>query len=276
MSINPKIFNKSYYYNICFGSEEFKKSEGLLIHPRVKKVIDQLYLNKKMDVLEIGCGRGDVGLYLAKKVRSFVGIDYSPEAIKIAREIRNKYQLSIQKKTKFFVMKANKLKFKSKSFDIILLIDTLDHLNNKEQEETFQEIIRVITDDGELFIRTCSNRILLSSTYKNYIYPLNRFLTWLDKKIKNANYDPLPKDPRTKEQKQQHINEPDYFKLKKLFRKYFLNNQIKSETGFLKEGMGIRTILYNFVVTLQPFSEHYPLNILFASSFICKLTSPIR
>jgi ubiquinone/menaquinone biosynthesis C-methylase UbiE len=271
MSIHPKIFDKDYYYNICLGSEEFKKSGGREIHPKIKKMIDHLSLTSEMDILEIGCGRGDTALYIASKVRSVTAIDYSPDAIRIAKDIRKKHTPPIQKKTKFSVMEATKLSFKNNSFDFILIIDTLDHLNRKEQEKMFKEINRIIKSDGTIFIRTCSNRILLSHTYRYYTYPLNRLLTWVDKKIKNVDYDSLPKDPRTKEQKQQHINEPDYFKLKKLFNKFSLTGEIKGEPGFLKEEISIRSNIYNFIVTLHPLSQYFPLHIFFANSFICKL-----
>jgi ubiquinone/menaquinone biosynthesis C-methylase UbiE len=271
MSINPETFNKDYYYNICLGSEEFKRTRGKHLHPKIKRMIDQLKLTPKIDVLEIGCGRGDTALYVASKVHSITAIDYSPDAIKIAKKISKYHASRIQKKTKFMIMKATELKFKDDSFDAILLIDTLDHLNNKEQKKMFKEIIRVMKPNGTIFIRTCSNRILLSHTYNYYTYPLNKFLTWMDKKIKHAEYDSLPKDPRTKEQKRQHINEPDYFKLKKLFNEFSLIGKIKGEPGFLKEGNRMRTNIYNFIVTLHPFSRYFPLHIFFANSFICEL-----
>lgn len=271
MSINPKVFNKNYYYNVCLGSEEFKNSGGQQLHPKVKKMIDNLNLSSNMNVLEIGCGRGDTALYVAQKVHSVTAIDYSPDAITIAKNIKKDFPKDIQNRTKFYVMDATKLKFKDKIFDLVLFIDTIDHLNKKEQEKTLKEILRVMKTDGEIFIRTCSNHILLSHTYRHYTYPLNRTLTWIDMKFKKTDYSSLPKHPRTKEEKQQHINESDYFKLKKLFNKFSLSAKIKGETGFLKEGTGIRTKFYNFLIGFYPFSQNFPLHIFFANSFICRL-----
>lgn len=271
MSINQKIFDKDYYYNICLGSEEFKKSGGVLLHKKVKQMIDKLEVTKTMNVLEIGCGRGDTALYIARKVNSVHAIDYSMDGISIAKNIQKKYSKEIQKKVTFAVMKATDLAFKNDQFDLVLLIDVIDHLNKKEQEKTLKEISRVLKKDGRFFIRTCANSILLSYTYKYYIYPVNRLLTWLDKKIKHTDYASLPQDPRTKEQKRQHINEPDYYTLRRLFKKYLFSGTIHAEVGFLKEGSGIRTNLYNFAITLYPFSQYFPLNILFTGSFICNL-----
>ncbi len=271
MSVNPKTFDKDYYYNVCLGSEEFKKSGGLTLHPNVKKMIDSIALSKDMEILEIGCGRGDTALHIAKKVKSIIGIDYSSEAIKIAKKIQKKYPKRIQEKSKFLIMDATRLKFEDNSFDLVLLIDTLDHLAIQEQEKMFKEISRVLKSGGKIFLRTCTNRILLNITFPYYIYPLNKILTWVDQKMKRISYAPLPKNPRTPEQEYQHINEPDYFQLQKLFKKFQLKGKIESQVGFLKAGSNIRTLFYNFAITFYPLSKYYPLNVFFASSFICNL-----
>ncbi len=59
---------------------------------------DSFNLNQSMDVLEIGCDRGDTTMYIAKKVISIVGIDYSSVAIQIANDIKTKYSSQIRKK----------------------------------------------------------------------------------------------------------------------------------------------------------------------------------
>ena len=274
MSIDSKIFDRNYYYNICLGSEEFKKSNGYELNQKVKNMIDRLELKPYMRVLEVGCGRGDTSLYISKKVRSVVGIDYSNDAIKIAYESRAKFSKKIRAKTKFYRMKANKLiKFDDDEFDFVIFIDTLDHLNNKELEETMSEIKRVLKPNGKLFIKTCSNKILLNLTYKYYIYPLNKLVTSIDKKIRRIEYEALLKNPRIKEAEIQHINEPNYFYLKKIFKKFKFNGKIKSQTGFLTDDKGIRSKIYNYIVTFYPVSKFFPLSIFFAGTFSVTLTN---
>ena len=273
MSISSNTFNKEYYYNICLGSEEFKKSKGLVLNQRVKGMIDSFNLSQSMDVLEIGCGRGDTTMYIAKKVNAIVGSDYSRAAIQIANNIKTKYSSQIRKKVKFKIMKADNLDFKNNSFDMIIFIDTIDHLNKTEINKTFKEILRVLRPNGNIFIKTCSNRILLDKTYKYYIFPLNKVFTWIDKKIKKIKYESLPHNPRTREASEQHINEPDYFYLRKVFERYGLKGSVKAETGFVIQNKSLRSILYNLIVTLYPFSKYFPLNILFAHSFSATLRS---
>ncbi len=271
MSISSNMFDEFYYSNICFGSEEFKKTKGLRLNPKVKNMIDRLTFSSDMNVLEIGCGRGDVSVYIASKVKSIIGIDYSNDAIKIANGIKKLSDEKIRKRISFYVMKANKLEFKDGMFDMIIFIDTLDHLNKKETDQAFNQILRVLKPDGTIFIKTCSNKILLDKTYKYYILPVNRFLTAIDKKIKKINYESFSNSPRTREAKKQHINEADYFYLKSLFDKYNLEGKIWGEVGFLTENKGLRSRIYNFLVTLSPLSNFFPFNIFFAHSFFAIL-----
>lgn len=237
-----------------------------------KGMTDSLNLNQSMDVLEIGCDRGDTTMYIAKKkVNSIVGIDYSSVAIQIANGIKTKYSFQIRKKVKFKIMKADNLDFKNNSFDTIIFIDTIDHLNKTEINKTFKEILRVLKPNGNFFIKTCSNRILLDKTYKYDIFPLSKIFTWIDKKIKKIEYGFLPHNSRTREASEQHINEPDYFYLRKVFERYGLKGSIKAETGFVIQNKSLRSILYNLIVTLYPLSKYYSLNILFAHSFMITL-----
>ncbi len=267
MSIKSDVFDDYYYSHVCLGSEEFKKSNGLSLNPKVKNMLDKLRLTSNMNVLEIGCGRGDSAIYMARKVKSVTAIDYSKSAIKIANKIKSISDKKTKEKINFYVMEASKLTFESNKFDMVIMVDTIDHFNKKELNKVMSEIRRVLKPGGKLFVKTCANKILLDKTYKYYIYPLNRLITYLDMKIKNTKYNSLPRFSRTKEAKEQHVNEMDYFYLRNLMSKFGFSGKIWSEVGFLTEEKSIRSKIYNFVVTFDPLSYHFPLNIFFAHSF---------
>ncbi len=93
-------------------------------------------------------------------------------------------------------MKADNLDFKNNSFDTIVFIDIIDHLNKTEINKTFKEILRVLRPNGNFFIKTCSNRILLGKTYKYYIFPLNKIFTWIDKKLNMGSYYTIQEQER--------------------------------------------------------------------------------
>lgn len=269
--LDPKIYDKNYYLSVCLGNEEFTKSQGKKLHPRIKLLIKKLKLTKHMTVLDIGCGRGDVILHVASKVEKAYGIDYSKDAISLATSALKRFPINIRKTTEFSVMNIKKLHFPSNTFDLIICIDVFEHLYKEEVEIAMKEIKRVLKPGGVLFVHTGTNKILNDYIYKYYTYYMNLILTWADKKIKNVSYDPLPKDPRTKEEKEQHINEPTYFYLSSLFKRFKFDGNIECEIGYIKEKKQGKTFLYNFLIAFYPLSKLFPLNTLFAWVFICTM-----
>lgn len=269
--VSPKVYDKKYYLNVCLGSDEFRESQGKLIHDRWKSYFKDLDISRKTKILDVGCGRGDLTLYLAKNAKSVIGIDYSRQGISIANEIKKTFSNTIQKRIQFRVMDIKKLLFDDNEFDLVILVDVLEHLYKEEVETAMDEISRVLKKDGVLFIHTGPNKILYDKTYKYYILPVNKLLTKLDQLLKGEKYNSLPIDPRTSVEKIQHVNEPTYSYLKRLFKKHKFEGNMKMEVGFRKPNKGIRSSLYNLIVTLYPFSTIYPLNTLFAWSFRGKL-----
>ncbi|OGH12552.1 MAG: hypothetical protein A2857_01195 [Candidatus Levybacteria bacterium RIFCSPHIGHO2_01_FULL_36_15] len=269
--VEPSIYNKDFFLNCCLGSDEFKKSKGKKLHPKVLELISKIKIDKNSKILDIGCGRGDITLFLAKNAIECIGTDYSKDAIDIAKCIKKNYPRKIQKKVLFKVMNAKKISYPNSYFDIVVCIDVFEHLYKEELEIAMSEISRVLKKDGTLFARTVTNKILYDFTYKFYMYPMNKLLTWIDKKIKNTTYDSFPKEPRIPEEKIQHVNEPTYYYLKDLFRRYNFNGAIEIEIGYLKKIKNIKTVIYNFMITLYPLSKLFPLNLLFGWAFICKM-----
>lgn len=269
--VDPHIYDTDYYLSVCLGSEEFKKSKGRKLHPRVRSLIQKIKLSKNMTVLDIGCGRGDLVLSMAKKVFRAYGIDYSKNAIEIAEKTKRTFPKSIRDKTFFSKMNIKEMSFPDDTFDVIVCIDVFEHLYKEEMEIAMKEIKRVLKPNGTLFVHTGTNRYLNDYVYKYYTYYMNYLLTWIDRVVKQTSYDPLPKDPRTKEEKSGHVNEPTYFYLASLFKRYNFVGKIESEIGYIKPVKNVKTSLYNFLIAWYPLSAIYPFNTLFSWVFICTM-----
>lgn len=265
--VDPKVYTKEFYLHKCLGSEEFARTEGEKLHWRVKKMLDQIKIKKSDVILDLGCGRGDISFFLSKRSRKVVGVDYSEDAIKLAKGLVRK-KVKLQNNLEFFKMDATKLDFKKNSFDKVIAIDIFEHLYPEELEIAMKEIKKVLKPNGILFVHAGTNKYLHDYTYKLYIRPMNILLTKLDLIIRGKNYPSLPKNPRTNEELQQHVNEPSYFYLKELLQKFKFKGEIIGEVGYLKEKKSISSNLYNFLVALYPLSKLKPLNILFAWVFI--------
>ncbi len=76
---------------------------------------------KSKKVLEVGCGTGNFAFKAAKKGANVFAIDYSNEAIEIAKK---KYKL---KNLEYQCIDVNKIK---DDFDVIVSIGTLEHMND--------------------------------------------------------------------------------------------------------------------------------------------------
>jgi len=91
----------------------------------------------KLKILDVGCGTG-ANLSALGNIGKVVGIDYSPYAVKIC------------KKNGFVVQKgsANKLPFASDSFDVVVLADVIEHLD--DDKTAVLEAARVLRRGGML------------------------------------------------------------------------------------------------------------------------------
>jgi len=115
------------FYNRKYDHEE-KRRFYLNIRARSREYfIRKLLKNiskRHMDVLELGCGKGD-NLILIKKLYphyAIYGIDLSRAGILIGKEKGPDIN--------FFVGDFTKLKLKKK-FDLVLSVETFEHLSNK-------------------------------------------------------------------------------------------------------------------------------------------------
>ncbi|MBU3978672.1 class I SAM-dependent methyltransferase [Patescibacteria group bacterium] len=266
--INSKIYNKEYYLNHCLGFEEFKKYKGKKVHPRIVKFLSILKIVKGINILDVGCGRGDLSIECARKGAKVIGIDYSKDGINIANSSLKKQEVAIQRNVSFFRMDAKKLKFKDNYFDIVTSIDVFEHLYKDELEKTMHEISRVLKSGGMLLVHTETNKIYLNFTHRIWSYPLDQALIKINGLFNKKNYPGMPKDPRNALHKIQHVNEPTYFYLKSLFQRHRFSGKIFPIVP-MKPSLSWKDRLYNVFVSLFPISGSFPFHLFFAHDFIC-------
>ncbi len=100
-------------------------------------------------VLDIACGTGYGSSYLINKgATPVVGADYSEEAIEYARRHYSKDGLH------FLRLDAQQLPFRGKSFDVIVSLETIEHL--ERYEDFLRDCKRVLKGDG-IFICSTPN-----------------------------------------------------------------------------------------------------------------------
>lgn len=98
-------------------------------------------------ILDIACGEGWGLDRLIEKSSRLIGIDYSSDALKHAK---NNFKL---KEDIFFMpMHACHVGFKNRTFDIVCALEILEHL--REPKDMLREIHRILKDKGILILST--------------------------------------------------------------------------------------------------------------------------
>jgi len=272
--VNPNVYTKKYYLTDCTGYEEFKRSYGKELEVRFKELIKYFKIKPGQKVLDIGCGRGEMVIFSAKNGAKAIGIDYSKNAIDLANLAKSKQPFKIRERIKFKVMDAKNLLFNESEFDLIILTDVVEHLYPEELEIVFKEIKRVLKNNGLLVIHTAPNKLFNDFFYRFYCYPVSTIIVSIWNALSKHKYPNIanPKDLRTKSHAIMHINEPTYFTLRRFFRKFNLKGKILSTNITVRKPiLGIKDIIFNLIVFFDPFSRHFPLNILCGSDFIACL-----
>lgn len=105
-------------------------------------------LNAKpgMKILDAGCGYGFISLELNRLGYKVVGVDNDIFRLNVARELAKRTDNSLQ----FANATIYKLPFKNTSFNIVVCLDVLEHL--QDDLKTLQELVRVTKRHGYIII----------------------------------------------------------------------------------------------------------------------------
>lgn len=224
-----KINQKNNIHNSVYDEEwiasawgqttsDFIENPTQNIRPRVNRAIDIAELSPGMNILDVGCGRGEVVFHCAGLGCHATGIDFSKPILKIAEEAQGNVSSIIRKNTIFIQGDVNKVHFPEKNFDRIFMLDLVEHLYDHQLVELYKTVGKLLKDDGLLIIHTLPNKWI----YNVYSF-VRFFLPWLDK------------DPRSDYEKKIHVNEQSCVTIKKLLSSCCIHCAVRIEEGFLEQ-----------------------------------------
>lgn len=113
----------------------------------VKKLIGSLKFQKLMDA---GCGDGRFCYDIKNYSKNIVGIDYSSKALRFAK--------AFNPNIKFILKDLANISFKEE-FDVIVCIETLEHIPHEKLKKVIKNFYRALKPKGKLIITVPSTNV---------------------------------------------------------------------------------------------------------------------
>jgi len=201
-------YTGEYFLFDCGGYDSFKQTGGLkLTDPRLRAVADLACTANQGRALDLGCGRGELSIFLARQGFEVTGVDYSADAIGIA----NKAVAEADDPTmriQFVQSDLNEAPL-SGLYDVITAADVIEHLSPDELDRLYEKLSAHLAPGGVLVLHTYPNEWCY-----RFDYPRRR-------KIAASVGAYLPTNPRSRFERLMHINEQSPAVLRKQLRKHF-------------------------------------------------------
>src|ERR1035437_365837 len=128
-------------------SEYLYESSGFKKLDYVVKNIQKFCVGPPIDILDVGCGNGNISAVLASYGDDVLGIDMSEDCIEHATSLKNKYNIS---HLNFEVASANEIQRFGRSFDAVICSEVLEHVY--EPTSILLAVRAVLKQDGVLIV----------------------------------------------------------------------------------------------------------------------------
>lgn len=193
-AVNPHEYDTAYYTGTCAGYEEWSTSNGQKMAGIYKWALGQVGVNAGETTLDIGTGRAEmVALCAAHGARVAMGIEYSPDAVPIARQTIAAHDVG--DRAHVLLADARRLPFPPDCLDVVTMLDVVEHLTPGELALCLEEVARCLRPSGRLLVHTFPTSTIYDVTYRlqRNLLPWRR-RTW-------------PAQPRNDYELRMHVNE---------------------------------------------------------------------
>lgn len=262
-TIPSSTYSEDYYLSDCDGFREFEKSKGRELPRRISKALELANIRPGDNVLDVGCGRGELVLHCSRQGAHAYGVDYSFEAIKLAQKIvdeKNSEKI-VRGKIGYVLADSRMIPIHENYFDFVFMLDIVEHLNPDELKASLLDARRVLKHGGKLIIHTMPNL-----WYYQYGYPIYRLL----QKLRGIN---SPQNPRERWRfSHVHINEQTPKRLNKLLKETTFRSKVwLASFRDYKEEKHLLIRLLMIVVT-----RIYPFKWFFCDDIVAIAQKPIK
>lgn len=190
------VYDKKY-----FAQHHEKQSDPLQKErrTRLQRAIDYASVTPGMKVLDLGCGNGDLMIRLVHMGAEVWGIDYSEDAIALAKDRKKQLPSHLRSKFHTSVADAQTLPFQTSFFDRVICLDVFEHIYPEPLQQVISEMERVSKDAGLIIIETAPNKFFWGPVafFAKKLFKIEKF-----------------------ESDEYHINVYDYFRFKKTLQQF--------------------------------------------------------
>jgi len=272
--VEPDVYTDDYYLTNCHGYEDFVLSHGRKVGPRFIKALSLAGGLRGARVLDVGCGRGELVVQSALRGADAWGIDYAQAAVDIAARAIAGIDPDVRARTHVEQMDVKALRFDDGFFDVVFMMDVVEHLYPHELAQAFDELRRTMRPGGRLVLHTSPNKTFEAVVYPNYsrrvnqaALALSRLFRFSDGLFNETMLPTSPEFPHDTFERQMHINEQSAPKLRAAVARHgFVVRSVEfweppARKGyFSSRRLNTELALLDFLRFLRPLSHHPPLS----------------
>jgi 2-polyprenyl-3-methyl-5-hydroxy-6-metoxy-1,4-benzoquinol methylase len=272
--VEPDVYTSDYYLTNCHGYEDFAVSGGRRVGPRFVKALSLAGDLRGKRVLDVGSGRGELVIQSAMRGADAWGIDYAQSAVEIAGQALAALALAVRDRTHVQQMDVKALSFDDNHFDVVFMMDVVEHLYPAELTLAFDELHRTMRPGALLVMHTSPNKIFEQVVYPAYSRRVNQAALTITGLLRirdgllNETMLPTTREfPHDTFEREMHINEHSASTLRtEVERHGFRVRAVEfweppAATGyFASRRLNAELKVLDFLRFLRPLSNHRPLN----------------
>lgn len=149
--VDPRLYTRNYYLSEAEGWDFFPYATRR-IFITFWDSMNLANVKDGMNILDIGCGRGEILYNLSHKINHGVGVDYSVDGINLSNNLMAQLPEPFSKKIELYCDDINNVLPKLGKFDRVFLLDFVEHLYPEQLEVMYKELIDKHLNHGAIMI----------------------------------------------------------------------------------------------------------------------------
>lgn len=149
--LHSTVYDSEYFENhlgTALTTETWRKHRGRTLDERFHTVVQLARAGADDEVLDVGCGRGELAYYFSGICKKVVALDYSEAAVKIAREV-----CAERTSVEVVCADAKSIGFENR-FALVVLTDVAEHLYPWEWKDVLARVYRALVPGGQIILHS--------------------------------------------------------------------------------------------------------------------------